>query len=111
MADSNAGIMIDPQIFQYLQAHAEEQTEVNDKLNQITTVLNRHISAAQGHLSRIHATPAAKRELPMLRQRAGANKRTTVGPLLEQVEKEGIKPAIETIAELSQFASKYPYYK
>lgn len=62
MASSNTGAMIDPEIFQYLQAHAEEQTEVNDKLNQILTGLNRHISTAQGHLSRIHATPTSKRK-------------------------------------------------
>ncbi|KAF3018130.1 hypothetical protein G7054_g8713 [Neopestalotiopsis clavispora] len=94
MASSNTGAMIDPEIFQYLQAHAVEQTEVNDKLNQILTGLNRHISTAQGHLSRIHATPTSK-----------------LGPLLDEVEKEGIKPAVESIGELSKFASSYPYYK
>ncbi|KAI1850678.1 hypothetical protein JX266_003960 [Neoarthrinium moseri] len=93
MAD-NTNTMIDPKIFQYLQAHAEEQTEVGDKLTQIITGFNRHISTAQGHLSRIHATPLQK-----------------LGPLLSQVESEGIKPAIESIGELNKFASNYPYYK
>lgn len=110
MADSNTSVMIDPVIFQYLQSHAEEQTEVNDKLNQITTSLNRHISAAQGHLSRIHATPASKRmlvpDMSDLKLTSSA-----VGPLLDQVEKEGIAPAIESLGELSKFASNYPYYK
>jgi hypothetical protein len=35
----------------------------------------------------------------------------TVPPLLSQVEQESLKPSIETIAELSKFASNYPYYK
>lgn len=55
--------MIDPSIFQFLQSHAEQDIEVNEKLHQITAVLNRQISTSQGHLSRIHATPTSKREL------------------------------------------------
>ncbi len=35
----------------------------------------------------------------------------TVAPLLQQVEHEGIKPEIDSVGELAQFASKYPYYK
>lgn len=94
MADNTASVMIDPKIFQYLQEHAQEQVEVSEKLSQITTALSRHIATAQGHLSRIHATPVSK-----------------LAPLLSQVEQEGIKPAIESIAELAKFSSNYPYYK
>jgi hypothetical protein len=34
-----------------------------------------------------------------------------VAPLLKQVEESGIQPEIESVAELAEFASKYPYYK
>lgn len=62
MADNSAPAMIDPTIFQFLQSHAEQDIVVNEKLHQITAVLNRQISTSQGHLSRIHATPTSKRE-------------------------------------------------
>ncbi|KAH8671120.1 Translin [Xylariales sp. PMI_506] len=94
MADNAAGTMIDPKIFEYLQAHAEEQIEVGDRLNQIITVLNRNIAIAQGHLTRIHATPLSK-----------------MASMLSTVENDAIQPAIQSIRELAQFASKYPYYK
>lgn len=34
-----------------------------------------------------------------------------VSPLLKQVEDDGIKPEVEKVGELAQFASNYPYYK
>ncbi|KAI1502857.1 putative sequence-specific DNA binding protein [Biscogniauxia marginata] len=94
MASDNASAMIDPSIFEYLQAHGAEEIEVGDKLHQLTAVLNRHISTCQGLLSRIHSTPSQK--LP---------------PLLKQVEETGIKPEIAGVGELAQFTSNYPYYK
>ncbi|KAI0134551.1 Translin [Xylariales sp. AK1849] len=94
MADNTSGVMIDPKIFEYLQSHAEEQVEVNEKLGQIISVLNRNVSAAQGHLTRIHSTPISK-----------------LASLLSQVEQDAFKPAIETVDELAKFSSNYPYYK
>ncbi|KAI0108298.1 Translin [Daldinia grandis] len=94
MADNGLSNLIDPSIFEYLKAHGEEELEVGDKLHHITSALNRHISTCQGFLSRIHSTPTSK--LP---------------PLLKQVEEDGIKPEIESVGELAQFASNYPYYK
>ncbi|KAI1649065.1 Translin [Daldinia loculata] len=94
MADNGPSNLIDPSIFEYLKAHGEEEIEVGDKLHHITSALNRHISTCQGFLSRIHSTPSSK--LP---------------PLLKQVEEDGIKPEIESVGELAQFASTYPYYK
>ncbi|KAI1808038.1 Translin [Daldinia bambusicola] len=94
MADAGSSNLIDPSIFEYLKAHGEEELEVGEKLHQITSALNRHISTCQGFLSRIHSTPSSK-----------------LLPLLKQVENDGIKPEIETVGELAQFASKYPYYK
>ncbi|KAI1467948.1 Translin [Daldinia caldariorum] len=94
MTDNNPSNLIDPSIFEYLKAHGEEEVEVGEKLHHITSALNRHISTCQGFLSRIHSTPSSK--LP---------------PLLKQVENDGIKPEIDSVGELAQFASKYPYYK
>ncbi|KAI0472602.1 putative sequence-specific DNA binding protein [Xylariaceae sp. FL0804] len=94
MATNAPSNMIDPSIFEYLQAHGEEEIQVGDKLFQITAPLNRHISTCQGLLSRIHSTPSSK-----------------LAPLLVQVETTGIKPEIESVGELSRFASNYPYYK
>ncbi|CAJ2502710.1 Uu.00g101040.m01.CDS01 [Anthostomella pinea] len=94
MAASNPPNMIDPSIIEYLKAHGEEEIQVGDKLHQITATLNRHISTCQGLLTRIHSTPSSK-----------------LAPLLKQVEETGIKPEIESVGELSEFASNYPYYK
>ncbi|KAI8633972.1 putative sequence-specific DNA binding protein [Xylariaceae sp. FL1651] len=94
MASDNSANMIDPAIFEYLKAHGEEEVEVGDKLHQISAALNRHIATCQGLLSRIHSTPTSK-----------------LSPLLKQVEENGIQPEIDSVGELNQFASKYPYYK
>ncbi|KAK8138772.1 hypothetical protein PG984_002152 [Apiospora sp. TS-2023a] len=94
MANNSVPAMIDPAIFQFLQSHAEQDIDVNEKLSQYSAVLNRQISTAQGYLSRIHSTPTSK-----------------IQPLLSQIEKEGIQPAISSIQELGKFASSYPYYK
>ncbi|KAI0430686.1 putative sequence-specific DNA binding protein [Xylaria sp. FL1042] len=94
MAADNGSNMIDPAIFEYLKAHGEEEIEVGDRLHKILSTLNRNVSTSQGLLSRIHSTPASK--LPQL---------------LKQVEETGIQPEVESVAELAQFASNYPYYK
>ncbi|RYP67152.1 hypothetical protein DL771_007380 [Monosporascus sp. 5C6A] len=92
MASNNS--MIDPSIFEYLKATGEEEIVVNDNLFKILAELNRHVSTSQGLLSRIHSTPSSKLQ-----------------PLLKQVEDDGIKHEIESVAALSKFASSYPYYK
>ncbi|KAI5860153.1 Translin [Durotheca rogersii] len=94
MASDGPSNAIDPSIFEYLKAHGEEELQVGDRLHQLTSALNRQVSVCQGLLSRIHSTPSSK--LP---------------PLLKQVEDDGIKPEIDTVGELAQFASQYPYYK
>ncbi|KAI1812931.1 putative sequence-specific DNA binding protein [Poronia punctata] len=91
---SDGNNMIDPAIFEYLKAHGEEEVEVGERLHQVTATLNRHVSACQGLLSRIHSTPTSK-----------------LGPLLKQVEETGIRPEIDSVGELAQFTSQYPYYK
>ncbi|ORY63032.1 Translin [Pseudomassariella vexata] len=90
----NDSTTIDPSIIDYLRVNAEQEIQVSEKLQQFVTTLNRHVSAAQGFLSRIHSTPAAKFPL-----------------LLKQVEENAIRPSTETVKELAAFASNYPYYK
>jgi hypothetical protein len=58
---NNGSATIDPAIFEYLKSKSEEDAEVNERLHQINTALNRYISTGQGLLSRIHATPTSKR--------------------------------------------------
>ncbi|KAI1389848.1 Translin [Hypoxylon trugodes] len=94
MTNDESSNLIDPSIFEYLKAHGEEELVVGDKLHQITATLNRHISTCQGLLSRIHSTPSSK-----------------LTPLLKHVDDDGIKPEIESVSELAQFTSNYPYYK
>ncbi|KAK7753942.1 Glycosylphosphatidylinositol (GPI) anchor assembly protein [Diatrype stigma] len=94
MASNNSPPMIDPSIFEYLKTSGEEEIVVNDSLHKIIAELNRHVSTSQGLLSRIHSTPSSK-----------------LSPLLKQVEDDGIKHEIESVGQLSKFASNYPYYK
>ena len=47
----------------------------------------------------------------MLSQRIARLILLAVPPLLKQVEEDGIKHEIESVGQLSQFASNYPYYK
>ncbi|KAI2638868.1 putative sequence-specific DNA binding protein [Hypomontagnella submonticulosa] len=94
MASDGPSAAIDPSLIAYLKAHGEEELEVGDKLHQLIATLNRSVSTCQGLLSRIHSTPTSK-----------------LSPLLKQIEDDGIKPEIEHVGKLAQFASQYPYYK
>ncbi|KAL2016224.1 hypothetical protein VTK56DRAFT_4055 [Thermocarpiscus australiensis] len=85
--------MIDAALFDQLKSKIEEDTSVRKELDQILDNLNQHVSFTQGVLSRIHSTPRSK-----------------YAPLLSQIE-EGIKKEVETVQQLSAFASQYPYYK
>ncbi|KAK3328021.1 Translin [Cercophora scortea] len=85
--------MIDPALFDQLKTKIEEDTSVRKELDQIIDELNQHVAYTQGVLSRIHSTPRSKYPV-----------------LLGQVE-EGIKKEVATVGKLSEFASKYPYYK
>lgn len=85
--------MIDPQIFDQLKSKLEEETQVRRDLSLIVEELEREVSYAQGVLSRVHSTPRA--DYPSL---------------LGQVE-DAVKKQVSTVARLSEFASKYPYYK
>ncbi|KAK1770922.1 Translin [Phialemonium atrogriseum] len=85
--------MIDPLIFDLLKSKLEEETKIRQDLSQIVEQLERHVSYAQGVLSRVHSTPRS--EYPTFLGQAEA----------------AIKDELKTVTQLSEFASKYPYYK
>ncbi|KAK3946026.1 Translin [Diplogelasinospora grovesii] len=85
--------MIDPALFDQLKSKVEEDTLVRKELDQIIDELAQRVSYVQGVLSRIHGTPRSK-----------------YPSFLSQVE-DGIKQEVETVKKLSEFASKFPYYK
>ncbi|PVI04249.1 Translin [Periconia macrospinosa] len=85
--------MIDPSIFEGLQAKVDEDSAVRDELKDIIQALeknNRSISFVQ---SRAHSTPIAQLASVI------------------QASEEPIKNAIESISKLAAAASKQPYYK
>lgn len=85
--------MIDPQIFEHLKSKIDEDTKARDDLNGIIQKLERDVCYTQGLLSRVHSTP-----------------RSHYPALLSQVE-AAIKTEVEGFSQLSEVASKYPYYK
>lgn len=85
--------MIDPQIFEHLKSKIDEDTKARDDLNGIIQKLERDVSYAQGILSRVHSTPRS--HYPALLSSVGA----------------AIKTEAEDISQLSEVASKHPYYK
>lgn len=85
--------MIDPQIFEHLKSKIDEDTKARDDLNGIIQKLERDVSYTQGLLSRVHSTP-----------------RSHYPALLSQVE-TAIKTEVDNFSQLSEVASKHPYYK
>ncbi|KAL2204108.1 Translin family protein [Sarocladium strictum] len=85
--------VLDPAIFSFLKSSLEEETEVRDTLTQIVQRLERAVAVAQGHLSRVHSTPRAKY------------------PELVQAIEAAIVDEVLIVQELSEVASKHPYYK
>lgn len=85
--------MIDPAIFESLQAKIDDDSAFRDKIRDTVQLLEKQVKSAQALLSRVHSTPAAN--LP---------------PVLQLVEKS-ITEESATITSLSQLASTQPYYK
>ncbi|KAF2632961.1 Translin [Macroventuria anomochaeta] len=85
--------MVDPAIFQDLQARVDEDTAVRDELKDIIQALEKHNRNVSFVLSRAHSTPVAN-----LRE------------VLKAAE-ESINTVIDDVSKLSQAASKLPYYK
>ncbi|KAF2251972.1 Translin [Trematosphaeria pertusa] len=85
--------MVDPAIFQGLQARVDEDTALRDELRDLVQALeknNRNISFV---LSRAHSTPVAD-----------------LAGVLQSAE-EPIQDAVKTVSNLSETASKQSYYK
>ncbi|KAF2743194.1 Translin [Sporormia fimetaria CBS 119925] len=85
--------MVDPAIFQDLQARTDEDTAVRDELKEFVQTLEKQTRNILFVLSRAHSTPAAK---------------------LHEVLKAAESPiddAVATVSKLSDAASKVPYYK
>jgi hypothetical protein len=62
MAGSNTASMVDPQIFEDLQAKIDEDAQVKEQIRSILQVLERQGRTAQSILSRAHSTPTSKRK-------------------------------------------------
>ncbi|KAI4614489.1 hypothetical protein J4E83_007143 [Alternaria metachromatica] len=85
--------MVNPAIFQDLQARVDEDTATRDELRDIIQALEKHNRNVSFVLSRAHSTPVS--ELPDILKAA----------------QEPIGNVIDTVGNLSQAASKMPYYK
>ncbi|THV95068.1 Translin, partial [Aureobasidium pullulans] len=85
--------LLQPQIFESLQKKIDEETEVRDSIREIVQTLEKQDRSTQAILSRAHSS--SNSELPAV-----------VSSAQESINKE-----VESIAKLSDAASKYPYYK
>ncbi|MCJ1255209.1 hypothetical protein MMC24_003025 [Lignoscripta atroalba] len=85
--------MVDPAIFEDLQAKIDEDTQVRDELRNILQTLEKQGRATQSILSRAHSTPS-----------------THIQSTIADAE-ASIAQQTETIVRLAEVASKHPYYK
>ncbi|OCL06060.1 Translin [Glonium stellatum] len=85
--------MVDPAIFEDLQARVDEDISVRDELREIIQTLEKQGKSVQFVLSRAHSTPAS-----------------AIRDVISAAE-GSIRIEIDTISKLSVAASKLPYYK
>lgn len=102
--------MVDPQIFEHLQAKIDEDAQVRDQIRAILQTLERQGRTVHSILSRAHSTPASQRKPPSRLDQAGLTDKYTVQSVLTAAE-VAIKDEVETVGKLSAVASKFPYYK
>ncbi|KAI9697759.1 MAG: hypothetical protein M1836_004435 [Candelina mexicana] len=93
MADQKTSGMVDPAVFEHLQTKIDEDAKVREEIKDILQTLERQGRNAQSILSRAHSTPSAQ-----------------LAPTIDAAEK-AIRDEVDTIYDLSEVASKYPYYK
>ncbi|KAJ9637685.1 Translin-1 [Coniosporium tulheliwenetii] len=91
MADRHG--MVNPGIFEDLQARVDQDTTVRDELKEIIQNLEKQIRTAQSILSRAHSTPTA--ELPSVVTAA----------------QDAIRHEIDSIKKLAGATAGQPYYK
>jgi predicted translin family RNA/ssDNA-binding protein len=85
--------LIDPSVFEAIQAKINEETTFRDELRDIIDLLNKQTRASLATLSRVHST-----------------KPKAISQLLSEAEND-IKAQVESIHKLSIKASTQPYYK
>ncbi|KZF23568.1 putative Translin-1 [Xylona heveae TC161] len=93
MAEPVPAQMIDPAIFEQLQAKIDEDSQVREDIREILQTLERQGRTVQSILSRAHATRSQN-----------------LSPVVEAAE-NAIREQVGTINKLAEVASKYPYYK
>ncbi|KAA6408580.1 MAG: recombination hotspot-binding (Translin) [Lasallia pustulata] len=92
-ADSTSSGMVNPAIFDHLQAKIDEDAQAREELRKFLQDLEKQGRATQSILSRAHSIPTAQ-----------------LGPTILDAEKS-ISQQIQTMSKLADVASKYPYYK
>ncbi|KAI4189239.1 MAG: hypothetical protein L6R41_001619 [Letrouitia leprolyta] len=85
--------MVDPAIFEQLQANIDEDTRVREELRNILQKLERQGRVSQSLLARAHSTPAAELE-------------AALSPAWPSIVNQA-----ESIQELASVASKQNYYR
>ncbi|KAL8860347.1 MAG: hypothetical protein Q9178_003318 [Gyalolechia marmorata] len=93
MAAAKAPGIVDATIFEQLQADIDDDSLVREEIRNILQRRERQGKVTQSLLSRAHSVPAAE-----------------LGEVLGAA-RSSINDQVETIKELSDLASKYPYYK
>lgn len=93
IAESDSHGLVDPAVFQNLQAKIDEDSSVREELKNILQKLEKQGRATQSILSRVHSIPAAQLQ-------------DTLADAWKSVALQS-----ETISKLGEVASKYPYYK
>lgn len=91
LADSN---QIDPSIFVDLQKKIDEDSEIREQLKSIVDTLSKLGRITQSILSRIHNVPTSQLAEVVLKPAA-----------------ESLAAQEQTVRNLAEAASKYPYYK
>ncbi|KFY84588.1 hypothetical protein V498_07799, partial [Pseudogymnoascus sp. VKM F-4517 (FW-2822)] len=92
MADPVSDAFMDAQIFEDLQSCIDADAQVREQIKTILQKLERQGRSAQSILSRAHSTPPAQLQ-----------------PVIEAAE-AAIRSEVESVGELSEVASKFPYY-
>ncbi|KFY64418.1 hypothetical protein V497_01704 [Pseudogymnoascus sp. VKM F-4516 (FW-969)] len=93
MSDPVSDAFMDAKIFEDLQSCIDADAEVREQIKTILQKLERQGRSAHSILSRAHSTPTAQLQ-----------------PVIEAAE-AAIRSEVESVGQLSEVASKFPYYK
>ncbi|RVX70930.1 hypothetical protein B0A52_06087 [Exophiala mesophila] len=93
-APTTASPHVDPAIFTSLQTKIDEESAIRDELKAFVDTLQKQGRLTQSILSRIHNTPTPELD------------NTVLKPAFEALEQQA-----QTVKQLSEAASKYPFYR